>query len=433
MSNAVMNQVYNYALTTYYPKANSQYDTHKKSELRTVYNNIVKLNKDAPIYLLKNPKESQSYAINIKENSRLLHNSIASLGDFNKEKLLDKKIAFSSNEDMVTANYIGSSGSPAANPTLSIEVQSLAGGQVNLGKFLPDTESKLSDGIYSFDIAVNDLNYEFQFSIKEGQTNKSIQERIAKLIQNADIGLNASVITTDDKEFALQIESVDTGLPEGKNSIFRISDNHTSKQSGTVDYFGMDYISREPNNARFILNGEERFASSNTFTIGKVYEVHLKGIAPEEGMAAAIGLKTDVDSFTENVSKLIDNYNSFVQKADEFAKAYPASGKLLREITSLTASYSEAFASLGLQTTDTGTLEINDGILRLIAGEDNAKESFAPLKDFAVSLVRKTEQISLDPMNYVDKTIVAYKRPGNNFNSPYVSSAYSGMLFNMYY
>jgi len=432
MSNAVMNQVYNYALNTYYPKVNSRYDTHKKSELRTVYNNMVKLNKESPIYLLKNPKESQAYAINIKENSRLLHNEIAALGNFDKEKLLDKKIAFSSNEDMITATYIGLTGS-SSNPTFTLEVKAMAGPQVNLGEFLPDSEAKLPADVYSFDIAVNDLNYEFQFSIKEGQTNKSIQDRIAKLIQNADIGLNASVISTDNKTYALQIESTDTGVPEGKNAIFRVSDNHTSKRTGTVDYFGMDHISREPNNAHFLLNGEERYASSNTFTVGKVYEVQLKGLAPEEGMSATIGLKTDVDSFTDNVSKLVESYNSFVQKTEEFAKDHPASSKLSRELGSLISSYSESLSSLGLDTDESGALKMNEGVLRLIAGEDDAGEMFSPLKDFAASLVAKTEQISLDPMSYVDKTIVAYKKPGNNLNTPYVSSAYSGMLFNVYY
>lgn len=431
MSNAVMNQVYNYALTTYYPRTSSRYDTHKKSELRTIYNNIVKVNKDSPVYLLKNPKESQAYAINIKENSRFLQNTLMSYGNMHKERLLDKRIAYSSNEDMVSATYIGPNVADGTSPTFTLEVMSLADTQTNLGKFLPDKTTKLPADVYSFDIAINDLNYEFQFSIKEKQTNKSIQERIAKLIQNADIGLNASVIASDDKEYALQIESTDTGTSDDKNYIFRISDNHTSKQSGIVDYFGLDYVSKEPTNAQFLLNGEERSSATNKFTVGKLYEVELKGLPAEEGMAATIGLKTDVDAFTENVHQFVDSYNTFVSRSQEFALNHPASNKLTREIRSIASAYSESLSSLGLQTTDTGSLDVNESMLRLIAGED--EESFTPLREFAKSLYAKTEQISLNPMDYVDKTIVAYKKPGNNLNSPYVSSAYSGMLFNAYY
>ena len=47
----VMNTVYNNYLTTYTPKPLTKFDSHKKSELRNVYNSIVKLNKDAPWYL----------------------------------------------------------------------------------------------------------------------------------------------------------------------------------------------------------------------------------------------------------------------------------------------------------------------------------------------------------------------------------------------
>ena len=46
MSNmSALNSVHNFYLTTYAPKTNSPFDTHKKSELRNVYNSIVKLNK----------------------------------------------------------------------------------------------------------------------------------------------------------------------------------------------------------------------------------------------------------------------------------------------------------------------------------------------------------------------------------------------------
>ena len=48
---AIMNTVYNNYLTTYASRQITKYDTHKKSELRSVYNSIVKLNKDTPWYL----------------------------------------------------------------------------------------------------------------------------------------------------------------------------------------------------------------------------------------------------------------------------------------------------------------------------------------------------------------------------------------------
>ena len=45
-------------------------------------------------------------------------------------------------------------------------------------------------------------------------------------------------------------------------------------------------------------------------------------------------------------------------------------------------------------------------------------------------MIRKSNQVSLDPMQYVNRKVVAYKNPGHNLTSPYTSSIYSGMIFN---
>ena len=45
-------------------------------------------------------------------------------------------------------------------------------------------------------------------------------------------------------------------------------------------------------------------------------------------------------------------------------------------------------------------------------------------------MMKKSAQVSLDPMQYVNRKVVAYKNPGHNLSSPYTSSIYSGMMFN---
>ena len=106
--NHILNVAYNNYLTTYTPKSVTRYDTHKKSELRSVYNSIVKLNKDAPWYLPTTNKDTQRFAVDIKENARILHNSIAQIGGLEEDGLFHKKSAYSSDDDVITASYIGS-------------------------------------------------------------------------------------------------------------------------------------------------------------------------------------------------------------------------------------------------------------------------------------------------------------------------------------
>ena len=96
-----------------------------------------------------------------------------------------------------------------------------------------------------------------------------------------------------------------------------------------------------------------------------------------------------------------------------------------------TRHYAQALSSIGLSFTADGTLQVDDTQLSDAAQAD-AQTSLKPVQDFANAMLRKSNQVSLNPMEYVNKTIVAYKNPGKNYPSPYITSAYSGMLFNNY-
>lgn len=426
-----LNAVYNNYLSAYTPKPLTQYDTHKKSELRSVYNSIVKMNKDAPWYLPTTNKDTQQYAVDLKENARELHNTIAQLGGLEEKGLFSKKSAYSSDEDVVTASYIGSQDSEAEVPDLQLEVKSLASSQENLGLFLSDGKISLSPGTYSFDVGINDMNYEFQFTIGEVETNRDVQERLIRLINNSGIGLKASLAESEGRT-SLRLTSESTGLSSGKQQIFSVSDNHTSKTAGTVEYFGLDYTSREASNASFLVNGEERTASSNHFTIGKLYEVELKGIS-EEGKPAQIGLKTDMESLTDNVGQLVGGYNDFIRAASSYLETQSKSRQLVSELKGIAGVYGNSLESLGLTMSEDGTLNMDkDLLLQAATQSEDISETFGTLKSFSASLLRKSNQVSINPMKYVQKTVVAYKNPGHTYVSPYTTSAYSGMMFNSY-
>lgn len=436
MSTTILNQVYNHYLTTYAPKGTSQYDAHKKSELRSVYNSIVKMNKEAPLYLLDHSTETKQFAVTVKEEARLLRNTITSLGTASQVSFLNKKTAYSTNEDIATAEYIGDNSALNGNeklPSFALKVQSLASPQVNLGSFLPDGKVSLSPDAYSFDVSINDMNYEFQFNIKENETNLDVQKRLERLINSADIGLTASIIgDASNARSALRIASVMTGLSEGKTSNFHITDDNTSKASGTVEYFGLNYMAVEPKNAQFTINNESRCTASNKFTVDKQFEVTLTGITTDDNDDITIGLKTDIDSLTDNVRSLISGYNSFIKAVHESADTLSRGQKLVNDIHSLASSYQYDLDSLGICYEEDGTLSLDNNLLTQTISENDPGQATQSIRDFAASLMRKTGQISLNPMDYVDKTIVAYKNPGKNFVAPYAASPYSGLLFSSY-
>lgn len=432
--NAIQDNIYNYYLTAYAPKNAGKYDAHKRSELRGIYNSIIKLNKESPLYLLQNRRESAQLAMGIKENARGLRMEIASLGgSLDSKELLDRKVAYSSDEDLVSAKFIGSFTESGSVPSAEIEVQSLAATQINLGSFLKnDGPIALPPDTYSFDIGINDMNYEFQFTIRAGETNRSILDRLGRLITNSHIGLTAEIIDGEEDTSSLRIESEATGAKPGKSRLFTVSDDKTSKASGMVSYLGLDYVSREPSNAQFTLNGKPKEAYSNRFTIDGFYEIELHGVTPEEKGPVKIGLKTDYESLADNVTQLAGSINSFLSAVDRFKTSHTASGKLRSEMAGITSLYKRDFTDIGLNVQDDGSIAVDKTVLSKAIQSDDADDRFQVIKNFTQQVFRKTDQISLNPMQYVDKTVVAYKNPGHNFPCPYLSSNYTGMLFNYY-
>lgn len=432
--NFIMNNVYNHYLTAYAPKRTStQYDSHQSSELRSIYNSMLKLNKDAPLYLHDTSRESREFAVRLKENARLLRNTIISLGGVDEEEMFHKKAAYSSRPDMVEATYIGEPDDSDSLSPFTIEVTTLASNQENLGTVLSASdEVRLSPGTYSFDININDLNYEFQYNIHENETNRDIQERLSRLINKADLGIHADVLEDGKGNTSLRLTSATNGLKKHQELIFRVSDNHTSKLSGTVSYLGLDFISRMPSNAEFLLNGEQRTASNNHFTVDNAYELTLKGIRSKEGDCAEIGLKTDLESLTENIGSMLGGYNSFIRSANQYLSHHPKSSQLVSEMNRMSTAYQPKLQPLGLTFESDGQLSMDEHTLHQELLKDDTFSPLTSIKEFTNAILRKTNQITLDPMAYVDKTIVAYKNPGHNFLSPYVTSNYSGMLFNSY-
>ncbi len=430
---AVMNTVYNNYLTSYMPKPLTRYDTHKKSELRNVYNSIVKLSKDEPWYLPTTSKDTQKYAIDLKENARELRNTIAQLGGLEREGLFSKKNAYSTNEEVATASYIGSKNPSGHIPELTLEVLSLASTQENLGLFLPgSSKASLAPDTYSFDININDMNYEFQFSVGESESNRDVQERLVRLINNSDIGIRASLAESEGRS-SLRLTSEATGLAFGREQIFTVSDNHTSKTSGTVEYFGLDYTSRDPSNASFLINGEKHSSPANHFSYDKLFDISLKGVSVDD-TPLRIGLKTDVESLTDNVYHLIGGYNDFVRAATSYLETQTRSRQLVKEMKGIASVYGESMESMGLNLENDGTLAVDKDTLRETASQsDDINETFGYLKNFSNMLLRKSNQISLNPMDYVERVMVAYKNPGRNFINPYVTSDYTGMMFDGYF
>ena len=432
MAGISLNGAYNHFIQDYVSKDVTQADAHRKDELRDVYKSIAKINKNSPLYLLTDDTASRNDAIEIKEKARQLQGTIKKLSDHQEKSSLNHTSAFTTDEDKVVASYIGKTpDQDVDNIGFDIEVTQMAGSQVNRGRFLPKDSSGLAPENYAFDVRIDSQEYEFQFSIYSGDKNVDVQEKLKQLINKAGIGLSADILE-DNGRTALELTSTHTGLRPGEVSQFEIFESNSGLSQGSVEYLGLDNVAEPATNAHFSLNGEPRISISNHFTVGGKFDINLKGTT-SPGMPLQVGVKKDNEALMKHVSALVDNYNNFVKDASGITDNKFKSNKLRSEIIGIAQQHLADSEDLGIKLEGDGTLSIDDELLKQAVSGSESSAALQPVNNFADALIDKTKEISVDPMKYVDRPVVNYKNPDSrNYSSPYITSEYSGMMFNNY-
>ncbi len=429
---AMIDSAYQYYLSTYGNSNVSRYDTHKKSQLRDVYNRIVKSNKESPLYKIKDTGDVKKYAIDIKESTRNIQHVIASLSDSDGgiESVFSKKIAQSSDEDVLTAEYIGQETGSYATEGFELKVKQLATAQTNLGTYLTQDRLDFVPGTYTFDLNTNTSSYEFQYSISSDDTNSSIQQKLAKLVNSAGIGLNATLDTNDSGQTALKIASKQTGIGENEDYLFQILPGTDTGSIKAMHTLGIDQVKTEAQNSSFLLNGQERSSYSNTFTINNAFDVTLHDVNAEDD-SVSVGFKGNADAVADNIQQLVNAYNGTIDIAQSY-QGTQSSNKLIRDLSSVVKNYRYELEAIGLSLDAKQHIQVDRNLLTDAVTAEDADESFSILNQFKDSLNEKTSEAAINPMNYVNQVIVAYKNPGRNFATPYITSIYSGMMLDRY-
>ena len=409
---ARIDSAYDYYISTYAQKKVSRYDSHKKSDLRKVYNQIVKSNKDSPLYKIPNIEDAKRHAIDIKESAKSIQNVVASLADRYGafEDSFQKKVAVSSDEEEVGVTYIGDGSEDNNAENFSISVKELAAPQTNVGNYLKDTYHSLPTGSYSFDLNTGSGSYEFQYNVSLEESNLDILTKLANLVNSSDLGITAELRSDGDGSSALALTSLQTGLSENETSLFTIAPNASAASIEAMDVLGINQITEPAHNSSFTLNGTEHSSYSNTFSINNAFELTLK---KPSAAPVTIGFKPNTDAIADNIQTLVDAYNSILSTAHSLSDSNASAGnRLFNDMVSVSRGQQGSLQYIGLMSSEDGTLHID--------------------KDIRDSIGQKAESVAINPMSYVNKVVVAYKNPGHNFATPYISSIYSGMMLDEY-
>ena len=420
--------VYNNLIPTFQPKYTTKF-AHKSSELRTVVKRIRKETLSSPVYLLNFTNKKQSYVLGVKEASMKLEESLNVLADDSENALFSKRKAHSSDPEQVNAELLDSENEhlPSA---FSIQVKQLANAQVNEGKVLYETGKGLDAGSYQFKVTVNDVGYDFQYNIRRDANHREVIEGLAGFITKAKIGLVAEPYSPEEGKIGMRIESLSLGTSNGYDSFSFEDKIAEGRGKGIVSYYGLDRISVKPKNAVFDLNGTEKSSTENEFTLGNAVKVTLLKPSDE---AAEVDYRPDSDLILEGVRDFVSNYNELVGHSVAYARDTDIPSKLLRELNGLMAPYKNELESYGMAFDDDGFIELDESLAADAVEKGEMQDMFRADSPMVLRLRAKSESVKINPMEYIDKRIVSYpntSKPPRGYS--YISSLYSGLLFNSY-
>ena len=430
----MINSVYNYYAAQYGHREYSKYDTHSKAQLKSTFGRLQKINSQTPSYKIDFSDAALKYAIDLKENARELSQIADELSDESTNSITYKRSATSSSPQVIDAEYIGDSCVQDYEP-LEVTVSQLACPQTNTGNFLQPNSKPFAAGEFSFDLQVQDLTYQFEFGVNATDTVTDTQQKIARLINQADIGLNAQLLTDGLGNSAISITSDATGIRGISPTIFHIQSQNSSDASDSntelVSTLGLDRVTQYPANAVYSVNGTTATSVSNEVTIDNNYVLTFfdtTGKAP-----VTISMNTDTDAIADSIGELIGGYNNLISvTANDANEHFEGNEKLKKDFAGIAKSYNHLLNENGLSVTDNGTIAVDRDAIISAADNGTLGDIFSGLNAFKQAVQKKAEDISLNPMDYVNNKIIAYKNPLRPTNDPYNLSAYTGMIFDGY-
>lgn len=430
----MINSVYNYYAAQYGHREYSKYDTHSKAQLKSTFGRLQKINSQTPSYKIDFSDAALKYAIDLKENARELSQIADELSDESTDSITYKRSATSSSPQVIDAEYIGDSCVQDYEP-LEVTVSQLACPQTNTGNFLQPNSKPFAAGEYSFDLQMQDLTYQFEFGVNATDTVTDTQQKIARLINQADIGLNAQLLTDGLGNSAISITSDATGIKGISPTIFHIQSQNSSDASDSntelVSTLGLDRVTQYPANAVYSVNGTTATSVSNEVTIDNNYVLTFfdtTGKAP-----VTISMNTDTDAIADSIGELIGGYNNLISvTANDANEHFEGNEKLKKDFAGIAKSYNHLLNENGLSVTDNGTIAVDRDAIISAADNGTLGDIFSGLNAFKQAVQKKAEDISLNPMDYVNNKIIAYKNPLRPTNDPYNLSAYTGMIFDGY-
>ena len=149
--------------------------------------------------------------------------------------------------------------------------------------------------------------------------------------------------------------------------------------------------------------------------------------------AAQISYVPDSDKIIGGISGIIKSYNKLVDSTNDYSSETGQSPKLIREYRNLLKPYASELESCGITFDEKGRMKLDESLAAQAAIDGDMEKLVGKDSSLNRRLHKKNEEVKLNPMDYIEKKIVSYPdygKPPKGY--AYITSLYSGMLFNYY-
>lgn len=169
------------------------------------------------------------------------------------------------------------------------------------------------------------------------------------------------------------------------------------------------------------LNNANPLAMVRLSSDTQVYALDVKEISMEMGEAAQNALEAVEEDAREYSEKTVELFNRLLTRSDEYGSLKNKPSRPGCELRNLVSEYKDELEAAGFIVDEQGFLALE------------AQDGFQVPKTFMKELKDKCEYMSINPMEYVDKRVYSYAHlHQSDIGYAYVSSVYTGMLFNSY-
>jgi flagellar hook-associated protein 2 len=417
-------------LESYPIKREVMYPAHKRSELKRIYNNIVDLSRRSPFYKINLSKDNQDYTFGIKETAIELKTKLSVMEDPDASGFASQSILVS-DESVLSAKLL--KGDTEGLPeNITFQVTSLASVQINAGKELLLVSKGLPSGEYEFNAKIMDQNYTLKYVHENRVENSEALRKMTEFINMAIPGVNATEERGNTADYG-KIVIISEQSGKSGEPAFEFSDMDDHYGMGVVEYFGLNRVEKPSSTSEFMINDISRKTSTNTFNLEGKLRITLNGTSEEP---VSLKIVPDSEKILFSLEGVLKTYNRLVRiaqnRTQDFKEHFRAS-KLISEMKGLEKIYSEELEACGIISDENGYLTINDSLAVQAAIDGGMESLFTRENGFIARLKDKAEQITINPMEYLEKTIVTYpNREMKTFSNPYVTSMYSGLFFSSY-